>query len=133
MNDAVRLVNGRRLSEGSVQICVDGVWGHVCESYYYSTTSVNSARVVCRQLGYSTSCKLLNSISKTYMVLNTCNYPLTVYSPSFSLFNGGSQQPIIYGKVSCNGSEQTLSNCSKDVNWPWYCHSNKLGVICEGE
>ena len=30
MNGAVRLVNGRRASEGSVQICVNGVWGHVC-------------------------------------------------------------------------------------------------------
>ena len=63
VNDAVRLVNGRRPSEGSVQICVDGVWGHVCD-YYYSMTSVNNARVVCRQLGYSTLCKLLNSISR---------------------------------------------------------------------
>ena len=54
MNDAVRLVNGRRASEGSVQICVDGVWGHVCGSYW----SAANAKVVCRQLGYSTVCKL---------------------------------------------------------------------------
>ena len=136
MNGAVRLVNGGRPSEGSVQICVDGVWGHVCGYYYLSTTTFNNARVVCRQLGYSTSCKLIHTID-TYMVIhkNTCNYPLTVYSPSTSsLFNGGSQQPIIYGRMSCNGSEQTLSNCSKDVNYDsWYCQHYKLGVICEGK
>ena len=49
MNGTVRLVNGRRASEGSVQICVNGVWGHVCRDYWSSS----NARVVCRQLGYS--------------------------------------------------------------------------------
>ena len=59
MNGTVRLVNGRRASEGSVQICVNGVWGQVCGDYFhfflpnYWTTS--NARVVCRQLGYSTA------------------------------------------------------------------------------
>ena len=131
VNGAIRLVNGRRPSEGSVQICVDGVWGHVCEGHYYSMTTANNARVVCRQLGYSTSCKLLIKLHGT---TNTCNYPLTVYSPSTSsLFNGGSQQPVIYGRMSCNGSEQTLSSCSKDVNYNSYCQSYKLKVVCEGE
>ena len=51
MNGAVRLVNGRRASEGSVQICVNGVWGHVCVDYW----NPSNARVVCRQLGYSTT------------------------------------------------------------------------------
>ena len=35
MNGTVRLVNGRRASEGSVQICVNGVWGHVCVDYFH--------------------------------------------------------------------------------------------------
>ena len=135
VNGAVRLVNGRRPSEGSVQICVNGVWGYVCGKYYYdifSTTAAKNARVVCRQLGYSTSCKLLHII-KDFMHgnTNTCNYPLTVYSPSTS--NGGSQQPIIYGRMSCNGNEPTLSSCSKDVNYNSYCQSHKLKVVCEGE
>ena len=54
MNGAVRLVNGRRPSEGSVQICVNGVWGHVCGDYW----STANAKVTCRQLGYSTTCEL---------------------------------------------------------------------------
>ena len=53
MNGTVRLVNGRRASEGSVQICVNGVWGHVCGYGWHS--NFNNARVVCRQLGYSTT------------------------------------------------------------------------------
>ena len=54
MNGAIRLVNGGRPTEGSVQICVDGVWGHVCGGYW----SAVNAKVVCRQLGYSIICKL---------------------------------------------------------------------------
>ena len=34
-----------------VQICVNGVWGHVC-GYGWSSSE---ARAVCRQLGYSTT------------------------------------------------------------------------------
>ena len=76
MNGAVRLVNGRRPSEGSVQICVDGVWGHMCEEFFphfiWERIAANNARVVCRQLGYSTSCKLhytcMHAPLKTYMV-----------------------------------------------------------------
>ena len=34
MNGTVRLVNGKKASEGSVQICVNGVWGHVCGPHF---------------------------------------------------------------------------------------------------
>lgn len=56
VNGAVRLVNGNRPSEGSVQICVKGAWEHVCQSYDWSGVTT---KVVCRQLGYSTTCELL--------------------------------------------------------------------------
>ena len=51
MNGTVRLINGGRPSEGYVQICANGVWGHVCSYGWFS----ENARVVCRQLGYSTT------------------------------------------------------------------------------
>ena len=130
VNGAVHLVNGRRPSEGAVQICVNGVWGHVC-GYYWSTTN---AKVVCSQLGYSTTCELLivnNSLIMKYY--KQCNCPSTVYSHSLFLFSGGSQQPIIYDRVSCSGSERTLASCSKDVNYDSYCQTSKAGVVCEGE
>lgn len=64
---AVRLVHGRTEAEGSVQICVDGVWGYVCDigmemgmqPFFLSNLFSNFAEVVCRQLGYSTRCKRL--------------------------------------------------------------------------
>ena len=46
---AVRLVDGRNPREGRVELCMNNMWGRVC-NYYWST---NSAKVVCRELGYS--------------------------------------------------------------------------------
>ena len=46
---AVRLRGSSLEYKGRVEICVNGVWGTVCDDYWDST----DARVVCRQLGYS--------------------------------------------------------------------------------
>ena len=46
----LRLVGGNIPNEGRVEICMDNVWGTVCDDSWSS----NDATVVCRQLGYST-------------------------------------------------------------------------------
>ena len=47
--DQVRLVGGNIANEGRVEICINNVWGTVCDNSWSST----DATVVCRQLGYS--------------------------------------------------------------------------------
>ena len=45
---SLRLVGGQIDSQGTVQICIDGVWGTVCDDIW----GTSDAQVVCRQLGF---------------------------------------------------------------------------------
>ena len=51
----VRLTNGEEEGEGIVEICKEGIWWAVYDHYW----DFNDAKVVCRQLGYSSNCKLM--------------------------------------------------------------------------
>ena len=44
----LRLAGGRSSNEGRVEICINGLWGTVCDGFWDN----NDARVVCRQLGF---------------------------------------------------------------------------------
>ena len=45
----LRLMGGNIPNEGRVEICMNNVWGTVCDDLW----SNRNAMVVCRQLGYS--------------------------------------------------------------------------------
>ena len=45
----VQLVNGTIEQEGRVEICLNGVWGAICETGW----STSDAYVMCKGIGYS--------------------------------------------------------------------------------
>ena len=62
-NGDLRLRGSTTLYKGRVEICVNGVWGTVCDDYW----DYSDSRVVCRQLGYSEFGKPLQYIVTTYI------------------------------------------------------------------
>ena len=80
----IRLIGGSKESEGRVEVCLNNVYGTVCDDFWDEL----EARVVCRQLGYSGNgryesvvvnikCRnrILNIIVPIIIVLNYMLFP----------------------------------------------------------
>lgn len=102
----VRLVGGNNYHSGRVEVSLDGSnWGTVCDDVFDRNN--NSARVVCRMLGYP--------------------YGNAKYDSNGIPGSG----PIYLDDVNCVGSEHSLLDCS---HRPWgeenCSHSEDAAVIC---
>ena len=105
--ETLRLIGGSRPGAGRVEIYYNGSWGTVCDDGW----DINDARVVCRQLGYSSA----------------------VSAPQSAWFGQGSGK-IWLDDVQCQGKETSIVNCRRR---PWGVHNcghhEDASVICSGK
>ena len=105
--EPIRLANGKKPSEGRIEVFHNGVWGTVCDDNF---DDIN-AGVVCRELGFSTG------VAKT--------------SENGKGFFGQGPDPIWMDDVDCVGSENRLIDCPFAGFGTNNCsHSEDAGVSC---
>ena len=120
---AVRLVNGQTTDDGRVEVCLNGVWGSVCDDRW----DYLDATVVCHQLQYNGSEFIYFHNIYPWSISFTASYPLfghinTDPSPlKFHLDN-----------VQCYGNETKLSECQHLGVGEHNCvvEREEAGVVC---
>ncbi|XP_042637821.1 CD5 antigen-like [Orycteropus afer afer] len=103
----VKLVRGPHRCEGRVEVEQDGQWGTVCDDGW----DLKDVAVVCRELG----CGAAKG------------------TPSGFLFKPKAEenQGIFIQEAKCNGMEDTLAQCEKDVDYMSCTHDEDAGASCE--
>ena len=75
----VRLEGGNNSSLGRVEVCVNNVWGSVCNSRFGRSEAI----VICRQLGFNDTGKITEVLLNVYLTL-----PFSICrSSSFAIHN----------------------------------------------
>ena len=131
-------MGGVSLREGRVEICVDRVWGTVCDSAWDS----RDAQVVCRQLGYTSFGKNYTGCTNAYMGRSEGYYSWlndelhSVGAESFSnAYFGRGTGLLLLDRLGCSGREQTLLSCYHSgvgVTSSYCGHDDDAGVRCQG-
>ena len=106
-------------------MCVNEVWGSVCDSGWDKT----DAHIICQQLGHPELGIYVKHILITKL---NCHF-LTLKEPvAFrGSYFGTGIYPIVYSNVQCGGWEESLSDCPKDTYQEVACTNNQLaGVLC---
>ena len=103
----LRLVGGTTELEGRVEICINEIWGTVCDGFW----SVFDANVACRQLGYQP----------------------TGATPLYNAAFGPGTGPIWIDDILCTNTEQRLIDCPNGgIGTIDFCngHNDDAGLRC---
>lgn len=103
----VRLVNGSTQAKGVIEVCINDTYGSVCNEGW----SDEGARVVCDNLGYSRQ----NASAISDVLFNIDSGPINI------------------NHVVCEGTEQSLGECSFSYNTDECAHGGAAGVNCLGK
>ncbi|XP_053387312.1 neurotrypsin-like [Mercenaria mercenaria] len=101
----IQLKNGRRPSEGRVEILVNGTWGTICDTNFASA----EATVICKMFGLEYSSFYTKAKHRS----------------------GRGNGPIYVDKLNCMGTETHINLCSYEVSN--HCtHYDDVAVVCTG-
>ena len=128
----LRLVGGRSSNEGRVEICINGLWGTVCDGFWDN----NDARVVCRQLGFPVGVSGSGIENMTTCFFNLHSLSCYLFLVTSALYGhqhnfGQGTGPIFLYGLGCTGTESSLLSCSHSgIRFNWCGHYSDAGVIC---
>ncbi len=123
-NGSIRLVGGNTVhTEGRVELCNGGSWTSICPAGWDS----NEARVVCRQLGYTTIgiVFIIHFVWHIFAGNHAYMHAGTAVSTSF----GKGPHPDYINGIYCTGDELDILSCS--LSTAQCFDSYDAGVICE--
>ena len=126
----IKLAGSNAIMEGRVEVCLNGLWGTVCDDLW---TQVD-ANVACRQLGYSNLGLWSFFASATIIIYCHTNilFHLNLDATAFSnAYFGQGIIPIVLDNVGCSGSESQLIHCPYDPGTSDCSHSDDAGVRCQ--
>ena len=119
----VRLINGTSKSQGRLEVCIGNVWGTVCGRSWDTYDS----QVVCKQLGYQRLGIQHFFTTIVLLIFSGASY-------GYGLYGHGSG-PILFGYIYCNGNEESLFDCSRNVqsvvSGSCADHYYDIGLKCE--
>ena len=124
----LRLVGGNIANEGRVEVCVNSLWGTVCNNIWESA----DATVVCRQLGYSTQGQ--QKTAACYSLLTFVPYLIPTDAVTLnSLYFGSGTGPTHLDNVDCTGSESNLTDCPHSSFVSCSSFYSEASVRCQGK
>ena len=121
----LRLVNGGSSLEGRLEVCLNGVWGTICDQSWDDT----DAGVACSQIGHSargtnsTVCMLMLSITNTHIIGSVARRS-AYFDEGFG--------PVQFTSFQCNGTETRLQDCPYTTQNSC-THSADAGATCVGK
>ena len=125
-------MNGTNAQEGRVEICVNRVWGTVCQDGFSS----DEANIVCRGLGLLNGILVFNYHEFSHNIFGFHYLALSV-GPTETLTNaffGAGTGPIFLALLACAGREVNLLNCTsgRDRGITRCIHAEDVSVRCPG-
>ena len=126
----IRLRGGFTQREGRVEVCIDRLWGTICDNLW----DRYEAQVVCRQLGHST---LGEDTIRTILPLLLILLFIITGAQAFSNARfGRGTGPVLLDRLRCTGREQNLLSCShsgRGIIASYCSHYDDAGVRCSGK